>query len=159
MRRPRLTSALLATLLVVSACAVPGADPRMLAADARPQPGCTVPTLGGGETGGGFAGIPAAQAALLGRWVDGMWLDNGVCHALTVESIAPDGTVTATFANGATAAAPPTARRVTGTVDAQGRMELTLPDASRVIYALDGAILRGAHFVDGVMRPVALNRG
>ena len=147
------------TLLSLAACAAPGGDPRILAADARPQQGCTVPTLGGGEEGTGFAGMTAAQSALLGRWVDGMWLDNGVCHALTVESIAADGTVTATFANGATSVAPPTARRVTGTVDRDGRMELILPDGSRALYARDGAILRGAHFVDGVMRPVALNRG
>ena len=149
-------------LTLMIACTPPGQDrpdPRSLSAHVSPRAGCGVPTLAGGEAGIGYAGIPAAQSALLGRWVDGVWDDTGACHALTIEQIATDGSVTATFATGASAVAPPTARRVTGHVDTEGVLELELPDGSRAIYALDGAILRGAHFRNEVMRPVALSRG
>jgi len=152
----------LLTLPFLAACAGPAPvatlDPRVVAADAIPRVGCTAPTLGGGEGGVGYAGIPQAQSALLGRWVNGMWDDTGACHELTVEQISADGTVTATFATGSSPIAPPTARRVTGTVDANGRLELEMPDGSRAIYALDGTTLRGAHIVNETMRPVALIR-
>lgn len=153
---------ILLALPLLAACeppVEPRQDPLQLAGTALPQDGCTVPTLAGGESGVGFEGIPAAQAALLGRWVNGMWDDTRACHAMTVEHISPDGSVVATFATGASSVSPPTARRVTGTVDESGRLELTLPDGSQAIYALDGTTLRGAHIANGVMRPVALNRG
>lgn len=145
--------------LLVACVAPSGVDPRLVAQEAMPQTDCPAPTLGGGESGLGYPGMPSAQSVLLGAWVDGHWEDSGACHAVVVEQISADGTVTATFSNGSTALGPPTARRVSGTVSSEGRLVLDLPDGSSVIYALDGAILRGAHVRDGVMRPVALVRG
>lgn len=149
------------TALVLSGCAATGPSgpsPIVLAAGAAPMGvDCAVMEMTA-EPGEAAIGLTEAQSALMGHWVQGMW-ESGVCHTLSVEDIQADGTARVVFANGPSAVAPPTARRVTGTVSERGILRFTLPDGAEVSYALDGEILRGILRRDGTMSPVALTRG